>query len=428
MKGKSGLRKSLLLVTVIPIVLFGSIIILYCSNQMARSIHQEVESGLKNVAQLALYTYEKEFPGDYHLEKEQNESVVYKGSRKVEEAEDILEQYKKISGTDITIFYHDARIVTTIRDAEGKAIIGTKANYKIKTDVIEEEKECFYTNTKINQEDYFSYYSPLFDSSGACVGMIFAGKPSQYVKKIVSQGVIPVISIIFLCIAVMFIVIWSYADRMIRALQQLSSFFVKVERGNLTTELPSMIQNRKDEIGKIGESAAQMQMALRELIERDALTGLYNRHYGEVWLQEVQQEAQLNRTPFYIIIGDIDFFKKFNDDYGHDCGDMVLREVSGILKRKVSRRGYAARWGGEEFLLVLRGNRVHDITAFVNELAEEIRSNQVIYGEEVLRVTMTFGIADGDSGKHMDELIKCADQALYEGKENGRDQVVYKKK
>ena len=413
----------MLRVSVIPLVLFGIIIIIYCSLQLTNSIHQEVESGLKNVAQSAIYIYEKEFPGEYWLDP--SDSTVYKGKKEVIEASEILQEYKKISGADITIFYNNQRIVTTICNTEGKPIIGTLANEEVTEDVLKGKNEKFYTQTTINNEGYFSYYCPLYDSDDNCVGMVFAGKASHYVRGIVLKGVIPIVAIILFCVGFMVFIIWSYADRLTGAIQMLQEFLMKIESGNLKTELGTSLIKRKDEIGRIGKSAVQMQDTLRDLVERDSLTGLYNRHYGETWLREVQKKSRESGEPFYVVIGDIDFFKKFNDCYGHDCGDMVLRGISRILESHVEAVGYVARWGGEEFLLVLCNRQIEDAALFVQQIAEDVKHTQMVSGEEKLGVRMTFGVVDGDCDKHIDELIKKADQALYEGKEGGRDQVVY---
>lgn len=422
MRKRSGLRVSLLRATVIPIIVFGVIIIIYCSRQLVYSIHQEVESGLKNIAQSAVYMYERDYPGDYYLDNDTFE--VYKGDQKVDGASDILEQLKKISGTDITIFYKDLRIVTTIRDGEGNPIIGTKASSVIKEEVLDGEEEHFYAKTTINGEGYFSYYCPVYDSDGNCMGMAFAGKSSQYVRGIVLKGVFPIVSIIVFVILVIVVIMWTYADRLTKSMQILQNFLAKVESGNFTTELGKVVADRKDELGRIGQSAIQMQSALRELVERDSLTGLYNRHYGEVWLREVMSEAETTGIAFFVAIADIDFFKKFNDEHGHDCGDMVLKEVSGVLKNGVRRKGYAARWGGEEFLLVFKEKNTEDAVSTVTRIADEIRNLSIRYGEEKLGVTITVGLATGDCDSHMDELIKRADKALYEGKQTGRNKVV----
>lgn len=253
MKTKSGLRRSLLRVTVIPIILFGIIITTYSSNQMTKAIHQEVESGLKNVAQSALYMYEREYPGEYRMDKATSE--IYKGDKKIDDASEILERFKKISGADITIFYKDMRILTTIRNGEGNSIVGTRANSVIIQEVLEGKKERFYTQSKISNENYFSYYCPIYDSQDKCIGMVFAGKPSQYVSKIVLQGVLPIVSIIILAVFVIVMIMWRYSAHLTKAMQQLQNFIRKVEQGNFTTELGNQVAERKDELIKIADQA-----------------------------------------------------------------------------------------------------------------------------------------------------------------------------
>ena len=405
----------------IPIILFGIIITTYSSNQMTKAIHQEVESGLKNVAQSALYMYEREYPGEYRMDKATSE--IYKGDKKIDDASEILERFKKISGADITIFYKDMRILTTIRNGEGNSIVGTRANSVIIQEVLEGKKERFYTQSKISNENYFSYYCPIYDSQDKCIGMVFAGKPSQYVSKIVLQGVLPIVSIIILAVFVIVMIMWRYSAHLTKAMQQLQNFIRKVEQGNFTTELGNQVAERKDELGKIGRSTIQMQSALRELVERDSLTKLYNRHYGEVWLKKMKEESEITGVSFYVAIADIDYFKKFNDRYGHDCGDLVLKLVSQVLGDSMKRKGYAARWGGEEFLLIFTEKGEEEALESVNRIAGKIRKLKIKYGEEELGVTVTIGVAEGSPERTEDELIKIADQALYEGKENGRDQV-----
>ncbi len=423
-ENKSGLRKSILRATLIPTITFGILIIIYCSNQMARSIHQEVESSLKNIAQSAMYMYEMEYPGEYRIDKATG--LVYKGDRRVESASGILEKYKEISGSDITIFYKDARLVTTIRDKDGQPIIGTKARSVIIEDVMQGKKEHFYTQTTINDEWYFSYYSPLFDDKGECIGMVFAGKPSGYVRNIVLREIFPVVAVIIVSVLVIVIIICYYANHLACSIQQIQKFVSKVEQGNFEAELGNTILSRKDELGQLGKAATKMKASLRELVEKDALTRLYNRHYGEIWLKKVKQESQETGVPFFVAIGDIDFFKKFNDNYGHDCGDMVLRKVAEVLSDGMRRKGYVSRWGGEEFLMVFHEGDIASAVGIMTEIAEKIRSTKLKYNDEILGITMTIGVVEGERNKNVDDLIKKADQALYEGKEAGRDRVIFK--
>lgn len=423
-KSKSGLRTSLLRITVLPLILLGIVVIAYSSYHLAARVNQEVKTQLKDVARSAMYAFEREFPGEYH--KDGEAATLYKGEKQVSDASEILEGYKGMFDIDLTIFYCDERVATTIRSESGKLIVGTKASEEVVEDVFMGRTEKFYENVNISSKSYFSYYRPVYDESGNCIGMLFAGKEVQYVRSSVLSGVFPVLIAMFLCVLAVVVIIWLYANKLIKCTRQLGEFLVKVEGGDLTTELGTDVAARDDELGSIGKSAVQMQSALRELIERDSLTKLYNRHYGEVWLRETQKEAGISGYPFYVSIGDIDFFKKFNDNYGHDCGDMVLRKVSGILDKWAKEKGYAVRWGGEEFLLILSGQTVEDAEAYVNQIADDIKKMEFIYGDRMMSVTMTFGVTDGDSRTNIDEIIKKADQALYEGKETGRAKVVYR--
>ena len=170
-----------------------------------------------------------------------------------------------------------------------------------------------------------------------------------------------------------------------------------------------------------------MQHSLRDLVQRDSLTGLYNRHYGEIWMKQVKEEARDTGEPFSIAIADIDFFKKFNDCYGHDCGDMVLRKVSELLQTQVGRQGYVSRWGGEEFLIIFKRFTLEESVNFAEEIREKLHRTELRYHNDGFHVTLTIGVAAGDSEKSIESMVKCADCALYEGKRNGRDQVVCEK-
>lgn len=419
---KKSIKESLLNVTLIPIVIFGIVIIVYCSNQLTRSIYDEVESELKNLAQTAVYVYNRDNPGEYRIDKDT--STVYKGDKQVEGRHEIFEAFKKISGADITIFYNDMRIVTTICNEEQKPIVGTKANPSVRRDVIDGKSEHFYTSTQINDQNYFSYYCPLYDSHNKCIGMVFAGKPSKYVSRVVLQGVIPIVVLIGIAVIAIVVVIWQYSKRLTGAMRQLQNFLMKVESGDFTTELANIVSVRKDEVGRIARSAIEMQSALRKLVEEDSLTGLYNRHYGEIWLKQAQKNMSGQGTRFYVAIADIDFFKKFNDNYGHDCGDMVLKMVSSVLLDRMSQRGYASRWGGEEFLLVFEAENMDEAFQVVKKIADDIKNIKIRYNGEILGVAVTIGITEGVVDKKIDEIVKEADNALYMGKENGRDQVV----
>ena len=425
MKKRSKLRASMLRATLLPVLIFGICIIICSVRQTESSVYQEVESGLKNVAQMTMYLYEETYPGDYAYDSASK--TLYKGGKKVEGASKFLEHYKECSGTDVTIFYKDVRVITTIKDKNGDPIVGTRINSIVKKEVYEGRQAHFYSKSTIENENYFSYYCPLFDENDQCVGMVFAGKPSDYVDWIVWKSVVPILLLVLLSMIILIFVIWNYADHLNRAFRQLQRFLGNVEEGDFTVELSEMLTKRKDEIGQMAGTAVRMQHSLRDLVQRDSLTGLYNRHYGEIWMKQVKEEARDTGEPFSIAIADIDFFKKFNDCYGHDCGDMVLRKVSELLQTQVGRQGYVSRWGGEEFLIIFKRFTLEESVNFAEEIREKLHRTELRYHNDGFHVTLTIGVAAGDSEKSIESMVKCADCALYEGKRNGRDQVVCEK-
>lgn len=425
MKKRSKLRASMLRATLLPVLIFGICIIICSVRQTESSVYQEVESGLENVAQMTVYLYEETYPGDYAYDSASK--TLYKGGKKVEGASKFLEHYKECSGTDVTIFYKDVRVITTIKDKNGDPIVGTRINSIVKKEVYEGRQAHFYSKSTIENENYFSYYCPLFDENDQCVGMVFAGKPSDYVDWIVWKSVVPILLLVLLSMIILIFVIWNYADHLNRAFRQLQRFLGNVEEGDFTVELSEMLTKRKDEIGQMAGTAVRMQHSLRDLVQRDSLTGLYNRHYGEIWMKQVKEEARDTGEPFSIAIADIDFFKKFNDCYGHDCGDMVLRKVSELLQTQVGRQGYVSRWGGEEFLIIFKHFTLEESVNFAEEIREKLHRTELRYHNDGFHVTLTIGVAAGDSEKSIESMVKCADCALYEGKRNGRDQVVCEK-
>lgn len=425
MKKRSKLRASMLRATLLPVLIFGICIIICSVRQTESSVYQEVESGLENVAQMTMYLYEETYPGDYAYDSASK--TLYKGGKKVEGASKFLEHYKECSGTDVTIFYKDVRVITTIKDKNGDPIVGTRINSIVKKEVYEGRQAHFYSKSTIENENYFSYYCPLFDENDQCVGMVFAGKPSDYVDWIVWKSVVPILLLVLLSMIILIFVIWNYADHLNRAFRQLQRFLGNVEEGDFTVELSEMLTKRKDEIGQMAGTAVRMQHSLRDLVQRDSLTGLYNRHYGEIWMKQVKEEAGDTGEPFSIAIADIDFFKKFNDCYGHDCGDMVLRKVSELLQTQVGRQGYVSRWGGEEFLIIFKRFTLEESVNFAEEIREKLHRTELRYHNDGFHVTLTIGVAAGDSEKSIESMVKCADCALYEGKRNGRDQVVCEK-
>lgn len=163
-----------------------------------------------------------------------------------------------------------------------------------------------------------------------------------------------------------------------------------------------------------------------ELVDQantDALTGLNNRRRARNYLQDIIVSGR--HACISICICDIDFFKKVNDNYGHDIGDVVLKELAHTMKTKLEDNAFIARWGGEEFLIVFPSLNGDETFVLLNDLHNSIKALEFQAGEKTFSITMTFGLAEYNFNLKLDDNLKEADEKLYMGKENGRNQIVF---
>jgi len=164
---------------------------------------------------------------------------------------------------------------------------------------------------------------------------------------------------------------------------------------------------------------------LRDQAIRDVLTGLFNRRFMLETCRREFARAARTRQPVSLLSIDIDHFKKYNDNHGHDAGDTVLRAVGGCLQTVFRNEDVPCRFGGEEFVVVLPGATVEAASRRAEELRLKVEALVVRYLEENLpRITISIGVAAfPDAGDNPESVLKAADQALYRAKENGRNRV-----
>lgn len=162
-------------------------------------------------------------------------------------------------------------------------------------------------------------------------------------------------------------------------------------------------------------------------LKKDQLTNLYNRH----GLNNAFKNMLENNIPFSIILCDIDYFKKINDEYGHIEGDNALKYISEILRSSTRKTDYIIRYGGEEFLIILPYCNKEVAEEIANNIKQKLNNNlfTLSNNSKSIKITMTFGVTEFNENKNITSLIKEADDALYQGKTSGRNKVkVYSNK
>lgn len=171
------------------------------------------------------------------------------------------------------------------------------------------------------------------------------------------------------------------------------------------------------------EKLADYNERLKQEAITDALTGMLNRRCMYEQLEDIIKNHQ--NSIFTVAMGDIDFFKKINDNKGHDCGDEVLREIAAYLKTYMKGKGTVCRWGGEEFFFLFPDNNGDEAFTYVSDMKQHIEKMDIMYEDKPVSVTMTFGVEEYNVSNTLTELIKRVDDKLYLGKEQGRNRVIY---
>ncbi len=174
------------------------------------------------------------------------------------------------------------------------------------------------------------------------------------------------------------------------------------------------------------EALQEKNLQLQDLANRDGLTNLYNHRFFHEYLNREMDRIRRYGGILSCIILDLDFFKKVNDTYGHQAGDMILKEMALMLKKRIRESDLAARYGGEEFALVLLQTEVEAALLVCDRLRNEIASTAFLIGDSSIHVTASFGISFYPSPgiKEANILVAAADQALYQAKTGGRNRVI----
>jgi diguanylate cyclase (GGDEF)-like protein/PAS domain S-box-containing protein len=209
-----------------------------------------------------------------------------------------------------------------------------------------------------------------------------------------------------------------------------------IEKASSSAIPPGLLpEDQMESLGRqgsaVGEriSLAIATLRLREVLRsqsiRDPLTGLFNRRYMEESLERELRRTERNGQPVGFIMLDIDHFKHFNDTFGHQAGDALLRALGDLVGERTRGQDVACRYGGEEFCLILSGASKEATRKRAELLRDEVKRLSVTHAGRVLgKVSLSFGVAAcPEDGRTADALVRAADQALYSAKAAGRDRI-----
>jgi two-component system cell cycle response regulator len=198
------------------------------------------------------------------------------------------------------------------------------------------------------------------------------------------------------------------------------------EGKNLSTLVAENIQLRQEyhKVRRINEELQESCHQLEQLASLDTLSGLLNRRtlFKRIEI-EIERTNRLD-WPLTGIMIDIDHFKRVNDNYGHQCGDMVIQEIGSRLNKSLRKYDYAGRYGGEEFFVIFSNTTAETAHSIAERFRTEMEQTQFTCGDQVFNVTVSIGVAQYNPGELPDRWISHADGVMYQAKQRGRNQVV----
>ena len=260
---KNGFATKILAMSIVQFALLATILNVAAGTSLRSGMQSESVKGLESIARIVHAAYNNLDDGDYSL-NENNE--LSKGNYNIAENNDLLKEYSKESSSDITFFYGDTRVSTTIMNDDGSAIIGTKASDKVVKEVLEKGNTYTDYSIVINEKPYYAYYMPLKNSDGSIIGMLFVGKVSSNIDQYISSRVNTVITVAIVLIIVFSIISFFVVKLLVRGIVVLERVLKKLERGEFNVEIEDKWMKSKDEIGAIARALNSVIIRLRNVL------------------------------------------------------------------------------------------------------------------------------------------------------------------
>ena len=239
-----------------------------------------------------------------------------------------------------------------------------------------------------------------------------------YANQIIWTGYYMDIGLLIVIVSLSLLINYRY----MKGFETINNLTVSLENKN--KKLNDLTHNLEKHVDIRTKELQQAYKDIENLALTDALTGLMNRHALKDLISTLEGIHDYNSNTFIISILDIDNFKNINDTYGHDIGDIVLKNIAKIAKESIRNQDYIARWGGEEFLLLFPNSAYEDALIINERIRMKIESNKIDIEREVISVTVTIGVCEYNKEEGQAICFKHADKALYYGKQNGKNQVV----
>jgi len=342
--------------------------------------------------------------------------------------------FKNLSTQDVSIYLNDNELKTMLLEKryEKYAKLPKYKKYRVIGDVFDVDLRPGYQikdkniYTVIEIKDFFDKtmgYLVIKDNLLKDISLLRKRATQKLILEII--GFVFVFAIIFLLFK------WLF-DK----LQEMDNI-LKIIRNQEFDKIPPKVEE-KDELDKFKNRLIDVAQDIKAYIYlltqqveqysdkayKDALTGAFNRRFLEEKAKELFLKYKIAKTQLGVIMLDIDDFKKINDTYGHDVGDMVLIKLAETIKSHIRKNDVFIRYGGEEFVLLLPDSNIDETYKTAEKIRKAVEESEVKVGSKILKFTISLGVSElRESDESLFESIKRADDNLYKAKKSGKNRV-----
>ena len=275
-RGGISLLTELVLIALIPMLILAVTLTIYASVNIHNGMQEEFLEGLRTTAVAVHAGFDSINPGeDYTLNEDGD---LMKGDHDLTTDESLLDSYVAGTEMEITLFYGDTRMATTLIGEDGKRILGTKASQEVIDTVLTKGEDYHSTDLTINGEHYYAYYVPAKDHTGKIIGMFFVGEKAEAVNNFINRKVTALIGISIALLVIAFLIVFIAAKKIAAAIIDTEKVLINLSEGDLTTPVNAKSLKRTDEIGSM---AVALDLTMKEL--RNIISGI--QHSADVLMR-----------------------------------------------------------------------------------------------------------------------------------------------
>ena len=342
--------------------------------------------------------------------------------------DDVLCRVKDTSAQEGYHQGHFLRVAGGTRDPNGNSIVGTHIDKRV-ADVID-AKGFYEGEANVMGGMIYCRYNTLKDKDGNVIGAIVVGRNISELKHQVNEVIGAMSGGVIAALLLLGMLLFLFVNRWISAIRKIVDHIRIIEDGGLP-EKPLAFR-AEDEMGTLLTGINHMvdslreKEALRKKSEIDQLTGLANRFGLNRHFEKVFEDCYKNGKPLAVGIMDIDFFKPFNDNYGHQAGDECIAMLAEILKEVEQKDGaFCARFGGDEFILIANGRSLGEVEGIAQRIKDKVLERRVPHGysqaSEIVTISQGYCYGVPTQHKKLNDYIYVADGAMYEVKESTKN-------